>query len=135
MVLLDGNSPLWMAVVFQGVRACGVSTLIGPLSQWCLADLPRPLVPHGSSFSIATRQAFASFGTSAMVLLIAVGQSLTDVRAGVSGSVAGAAMMAASGLTSPATAAFAAALPYRLAFAFSALMALATFAIILRRVR
>ncbi len=111
MVLLDGDSPLWMAVVFQGVRACGVSALIGPLSQWCLADLPRPLVPHGSSFSIATRQAFASLGTSAMVLLIAVGQG------------AGGANAAAS------------ALPYHLAFGFSALAALATFLVIFRRVR
>ncbi len=111
MVFLDGDSPLWMAVVFQGVRACGVSTLIGPLSQWCLADLPRPLVPHGSSFSIAVRQAFASLGTSAMVLLIAVGQDFA----------------AAQGA--------AAALPYHLAFGFSALAALATFLVIVRRVR
>ena len=139
MVLLDGASPLWMAVVFQGVRACGVSTLIGPLSQWCLADLPRPLVPHGSSFSIATRQAFASLGTSAMVLLIAVGKGLTDASAGVSdvasGAASDAATLAAAGLTSPAVSTFAAALPYHLAFAFSALAALATFAVILRRVR
>ena len=135
MVLLDGTSPLWMAVVFQGVRACGVSTLIGPLSQWCLADLPRPLVPHGSSFSIATRQAFASLGTSAMVLLIAVGKGLTEVCAGVPDATSGAATTVASGLASSATATFAAALPYHLAFAFSALAALATFAVILHRVR
>ncbi len=113
MVLLDASSPLWMAVVFQGVRACGVSTLIGPLSQWCLADLPRPLVPHGSSFSIATRQAFASFGTSVMVLLIAAGEGLVG----------------AWGFASDA------ALPYHLAFGFSALAAVATFAVIVRRVR
>ena len=74
-----------------------------------------------------------------MVLLIAVGKGLTDASAGVSdvasGAASDAATLAAAGLTSPAVSTFAAALPYHLAFAFSALAALATFAVILRRVR
>lgn len=110
MCLLDESSPLWMAMLLQGIRACGVSTLIGPMTQWGLAKLERPLVPHGSSMSIAVRQAFASFGTAAMVFAIAVGKDM----------VAGGA---------------AAALPYQLAFGFSAVMAVATFAGIVWKVR
>lgn len=113
MVLLDEQSPLWMAMVFQGVRAMGVSGLIGPITQWGLAKLPRTEVPDGSSFGIAVRQALASFGTSVMVLAISSGGALA----------------AAAGV--PAGAAF----PYQLAFAFSAVAAAATFAMVVWKVR
>lgn len=89
MCFLDAASPLWRAVVSQGVRACGVSLLIGPLTQWSLADLPRPLVPHGAgSLSIAVRQACAGFGTSAMVLAISAGQGIA-ARGGLGRRAAG----------------------------------------------
>ena len=121
MCFLDAASPLWQAVVFQGVRACGVSLLIGPLTQWSLADLPRPLVPHGSSLSIAVRQACASFGTSAMVLAISVGQGIAS-RGGL-----------ADGLRSAPD--LLAALPYHLAFGFSAVLSLCLLAVIAWKVR
>ena len=121
MCFLDAASPLWQAVVFQGVRACGVSLLIGPLTQWSLADLPRPLVPHGSSLSIAVRQACASFGTSAMVLAISAGQGIAS-RGGL-----------ADGLRSAPDAL--AALPYHLAFGFSAVLSLCLLVTIAWKVR
>ena len=121
MCFLDAASPLWRAVVFQGVRACGVSLLIGPLTQWSLADLPRPLVPHGSSLSIAVRQACAGFGTSAMVLAISAGQGIA-----ARGGLAGGLQAAPDAL---------AALPYHLAFGFSAALSVCLFAIIAWKVR
>lgn len=108
MVFIDENTPLAVTTFFQAVRAFGVSGLMGPLISWSLAGLPGRIVTDGSSFSIAGRQACASLGTSAMVLLIAVG-----------GAAAGAS----------------AALPYQLAFAFSAVFAVATFALIVAKVR
>lgn len=110
MCTLDETSPLWLAMALQGVRACGVSTLMGPLIQWSLADLKGPLVSHGSSLSTAVRQAFASFGTAAMVLAITVGKDMVAAGASV-------------------------ALPYQLAFGFSVAMALLTFVCIVWKVR
>lgn len=121
MCFLDAASPLWQAVVFQGVRACGVSLLVGPLTQWSMADLPRPLVPHGSSLSIAVRQACAGFGTSAMVLAISAGQGVA-----ARGGLAGGLQAAPDAL---------AALPYHLAFGFSAVLSLCLFAVIAWKVR
>ena len=103
MCFLGAASPLWQAVVFQGVRACGVSLLIGPLTQWSLADLPRPLVPHGSSLSIAVGQGIASRGGLAGGL-----QAALDALA---------------------------ALPYHLAFGFSAMLSLCLLAAIAWKVR
>ena len=96
--------------VCQAVRAVGVSGLVGPLTSWSLAQLPRPIVADGSSFCISARQACASLGTSVMVFLIAV--------AGAS----------AAGLANPA-------LAYQLAFGFSAVMAVATLGFIVAKVR
>ncbi|MEG1907184.1 MAG: DHA2 family efflux MFS transporter permease subunit [Gordonibacter sp.] len=107
MVFLDESTPLMVTMLCQAVRAFGVSGLMGPLISWSLAGLPGRTVTDGSSFSIAGRQACASLGTSAMVLLIAVGGG------------AGAAP----------------ALPFQLAFAFSAAFAVATFAFIALKVR
>ncbi len=106
MVFLSADTPLWLSMVLQGVRACGVSTLIGPLTAWSLAKLPRPLVADGSAFSIAARQATASFGTSVMVLFVS------------------AAAVAAIGAAA-----------YVLAFGFSAVMALALLVCIVTKVR
>ena len=106
--------------MFQGVRACGVSLLVGPLTQWSLADLPRPLVPHGSSLSIAVRQACAGFGTSAMVLAISAGKGIA-ARGGLAGGLQAAPDVLA-------------ALPYHLAFCFSAVLSLCLFAAMARKV-
>lgn len=110
MVHIDENTPLLVTTLYQAVRAFGISGLIGPLISWALEALPRPLVADGSSFSIAGRQACAALGTSVMISLLAT-----------TGQWPGAA--------------FAPALPYQFAFAFSAILALATFVYILARVR
>ena len=110
MAFLDEGTPLAVTTLCQAVRAFGVSGLMGPLISWSLAGLPRRVVADGSSFSIAGRQASASLGTSAMVLLIAA---------------VGASAAAAS---TPA-------LPYQLAFGFSAVFAVATFVLIVAKVR
>lgn len=107
MVFVDENTPLFVTMLFQAFRAFGVSGLMAPLISWSLADLPRGIVTDGSSFCIAVRQACASLGTSAMVYLITV----------VSATAA------------------APALAYQLAFAFSAVFAVATFAYIVVRVK
>lgn len=108
MVLLDETSPLWLAMVFQGIRAIGVSGMIGPLTSWSLTTLPRPIVADGSGFSIAVRQAVASFATSLMVFAITVGL--------------------AAGLGT-------AALPYHLAFGISAILAVATLVFVTVKVK
>ncbi len=110
MSFLDAGTPLYVTTLCQAVRAVGVSGLVGPLTSWCLADLPRPIVTDGSSFCIAARQACASLGTSVMVYVI---------------TIVGA---TAAGIANPA-------LGYQLAFGFSALMATATFAYIVAKVR
>ena len=110
MSFLDADTPLYVTTLCQAVRAVGVSGLVGPLTSWSLAQLPRPIVADGSSFCISARQACASQGTAVMVFLIAV--------AGAS----------AAGLANPA-------LAYQLAFGFSAVMAVATLGFIVAKVR
>ncbi len=107
MVFVDENTPLYMTTIFQAIRAFGVSGLMAPLISWSLADLPRSTVTDGSSFCIAVRQACASLGTSTMVFAITV----------VSATAA------------------APALAYQIAFAFSAVFAVLTFAYIVVRVK
>ena len=111
MSFLDADTPLYVTTLCQAFAgAVGVSGLVGPLTSWSLAQLPRPIVADGSSFCISARQACASLGTSVMVFLIAV--------AGAS----------AAGLANPA-------LAYQLAFGFSAVMAVATLGFIVAKVR
>lgn len=107
MVFVDENTPLFVTTLYQAFRAFGVSGLMAPLISWSLADLPKRIVTDGSSFSIAVRQACASLGTSAMVFIIA----------------------ATSASAAPP------ALAYQLAFAFSAVFAVLTFAYIAVRVK
>lgn len=110
MSFLDADTPLYVTTLCQAVRAVGVSGLVGPLTSWSLAQLPRPIVADGSSFCISARQACASLGTSVMVFIIAT--------VGVS----------SIGLANPA-------LAYQLAFGFSAVMAVATLGFIVAKVR
>ena len=66
----DDETPLWFLAMSQAIRAAGISGSIGPFIGWSLEKLPRPIVSDGSSFLTVGRQACASLGTAAMVLLI-----------------------------------------------------------------
>ncbi len=110
MTCIGRNTPFWLVMMFQGIRAVGVSFMIGPITSWSLNDLPRPLVADGSSFSVAARQACASLGTSVMVCAITL----------VGASATGAAWPA---------------LAYHVAFGISAVLSLATFIYCALRVR
>ena len=102
MAFIDEATPLYVVAALQLVRGMGISTLIGPLASWSLADLKGPTVMDGSAFSVTMRQVFASLGTATMVLII------TAVSA----------MAAASG-ADPA-------IVYQLSFGFSAVLAAVT---------
>lgn len=75
MAFISEQTPFWAIVALQGVRATGVSGLIGPLTSWGMADLPHEIMTDGSSFGTAVRQACASMGTALMVFAIALGTS------------------------------------------------------------
>ncbi len=104
MVRCDASTPLWAVCAMQGVRACGVSGLIGPLTSWSLSDLRDRQISDGSGFGNAVRQACASIGCAGMV------------------------MFACGGLLSGEAA-------FHAAFGLSAVLAVATFAIVFARVR
>lgn len=53
MAFIDEATPFWAIVALQGVRATGVSGLIGPLTSWGMADLPHEIMTDGSSFGTA----------------------------------------------------------------------------------
>ncbi len=110
MSFLDADTPLYIAILCQAIRAIGVSCLVNPLMSWGLESLPTDIVADGSSFTTAVRQATASLGTSIMVLIIVVVGSM------------------AISTTFPA-------LPYQCAFGFSAVMAIATCIYIIVRAR
>lgn len=104
-MFVDADTSLAALTFWQGVRAVGVSALVGPLNSWGLSGLPPRLVMDGSAFFATARQACASLGTALMMLLI---------------STLGAA--AAAGVDGGATLAV---FPYQAAFALSALLAAA----------
>lgn len=70
MVLCDETTPLWLVCVMQGVRALGVSGLVGPLSSWSLKGLAGKRIADGSAFATAVRQTCASIGTAMMVFCV-----------------------------------------------------------------
>lgn len=72
MAFVDENTPYWAIFVMQGIRATGVSGLIGPLNSWGMSKLPPWFMTDASSFGTAVRQAFASLGTALMVCAIVV---------------------------------------------------------------
>ena len=110
-VLVGDETPLWLLSIYQTTRAIGVSGLIGPLITYSLSDLRGPLVAHGSSASVIIRQVAATFGTAIMVFCVtllvpfALDAAIPD------------------------------ALPYQAAFAFSAVMGVASLVTIIARVR
>ena len=105
------DTPLWMLSVWQTLRAIGVSGLIGPLLTFSLAGLKGPLIGHGSSAQVVIRQVAATFGTAIMVFCVA------------------------ALLPFAADGAIGAAVPYQVAFAFSALMGIASLGLIITRVK
>lgn len=76
MIFMDAQTPFWLILVLQGIRACGVSGLISPLTSWSMEDLPNDLMTDASSFGTAARQAIASMGTALMVLMITIGSGI-----------------------------------------------------------
>lgn len=82
MAFIDADTPFWLIIVLQGLRATGVSSLIGPITSWGMGDLPHGLMTDGSSFSTATRQACASLGTALMVFAITLGPVWGNVALG-----------------------------------------------------
>lgn len=69
MILCDSSTPTIVVCLMQGVRAMGVSGLIGPLTAWSLSSLSGRQISDGSGFGTAVRQACASIGCAGMVLL------------------------------------------------------------------
>lgn len=107
MAFIDAATAFWVILLLQGIRACGVSGLVGPLTSWSMEDLPGELMTDASSFSTAVRQAVASMGTALMVLLVTLGSQFFG---------------------SPT-------LGYQMALAFSGVFALLLFIIVVARVR
>lgn len=116
-MFVDAGTPLWVLTLLQGVRAVGVSGLVGPLNSYGLAGLNRGIVMDGSAFFATARQVCASLGTALMMLII---------------TMAGLAFAAADPADAGATAA---ALPYQLAFALSTLFATAVLVTALWKIR
>lgn len=115
-VFVDANTTLAELTFWQGVRAVGVSALVGPLNSWGLSGLSPRIIMDGSAFFAAARQACASFGTALMMLLVSV------VGQGSMGSAAdGGATLAV--------------FPYQAAFALSALLAAAVLVAALWKIR
>ena len=116
-MFVDAATPLWVLTFWQGVRAVGVSGLVGPLNSWGLSGLDRGIMMDGSACFATVRQVCASLGTALMMLII---------------SAVGAAFLAADPADAGATAAV---LPYQLAFALSTLFALGVLAAAVWKIR
>ena len=107
MCFMDALTPLWLVMVLQTIRGMGMSCLIGPTMSFGLSELPREITMDGSSFLVTVRQVCASLGTACMVFIVQYGLS-------VCGAVA---------------------LPYQLAFGFSAVFAVAMMFFIVTRIK
>lgn len=82
MVFVDETTPFWVIFLMQGIRAMGVSGLIGPLNSWGMGELPPNLMTDASSFGTAVRQACASLGTALMVYAIVAGPLMGSTAMG-----------------------------------------------------
>ncbi len=81
MVDLAAMESLPLVMMWQGVRAVGISSLIVPLTTWSVNALPPRMTPDGSSVTNAFRQIAAALGTSVTVLLMAGGNATGSVTA------------------------------------------------------
>ena len=70
MVFLNAESSLAEAMFWQCLRQVGVSGLMSPLISWSFSGLGPSIMNSGTSFSMALRQAFSSFGTACMVIIV-----------------------------------------------------------------
>lgn len=123
-MFVGSGTPLWALTLLQGVRAVGVSGLVGPLNSYGLSELNRGIVMDGSAFFATARQVCASLGTALMMLIISV--------AGLALAVANPADAGAIAVDGGATLAT---LPYQLAFALSTLLAAAVLATAVWKIR
>ena len=73
MAFMDASTPFWLILLLQGIRACGVSGLVSPLTSRSMEELAPNRMTDASSFSTAIRQAIASMGTALMVFSITLG--------------------------------------------------------------
>lgn len=118
------GTPLWVLTLLQGVRAVGVSGLVGPLNSWGLSGLNGGVIMDGSAFFATARQVCASLGTALMMLIIsATGLALAAANPADAGAIAvdGGSTLAA--------------LSYQLAFTFSTLLAAAVLVTALWKIR
>ena len=118
------GTPLWVLTLLQGVRAVGVSGLVGPLNSYGLSGLSGGLVMDGSAFFATARQVCASLGTALMMLIVTVvgaAVAVADPAAAGAAAVDGGASLSA--------------LPYQLAFALSTLFAAAVLVTALWKIR
>ena len=67
---IDENTPLWLMMAYQSVRAAGVSSLIGPIQTFCLNIVEKRFVSDASSTTVLSRQVGSALGTSAMVFIV-----------------------------------------------------------------
>ena len=108
---IDETTPLWVMMVYQSIRAAGVSSLIGPMQTFCLRCVETRYVSDASSTTVLARQIGSAMGTSAMVFIVVACIPLTF------------------------DAGFAPVFPYQASFAFSALCALIACVIMWRHVK
>lgn len=69
-IFADATTPQWVMMLMQGVRACGVSGLISPLTSWGLSGLSGKQLADGSAFVTLGRQCAASIGTALLVMCL-----------------------------------------------------------------
>ena len=55
MAFMDASTPFWLILLLQGIRACGVSGLVSPLTSWSMEELANRMT-DASSFSTAIRR-------------------------------------------------------------------------------
>jgi len=114
-MFVDATTPLWALTFWQGVRAVGVSALVGPLNSWGLSGLPGRLIMDGSALFATVRQVCASLGTALMMLLISL------LGAGGAAAASGGATLAV--------------VPYQAAFALSTVFSAAVLVCALWKIR
>lgn len=83
MAFMNEQTPLWLITTLQGVRAIGVSSLIGPLNSWGMHKLPFQNMVDASAFFTTTRQATASLCTAIMMMFVAAAASFGAIGTGV----------------------------------------------------